>query len=788
MSFRVAARTLIHLGAELISSDAVALFELVKNGFDAGSSHVTINVVVRIPHQKARQLLERLESALGSHKDLSNQPPSIEELRTEILKAIDRVAPGSNSFARLVEQATGTQEIYEALLECNYLVVGDTGEGMSLDTLEDAFLTIGTRSRLETKARRVSDGSSRPVLGEKGVGRLSSMRLGTQLHVESSTVGETSWNVLDIDWSIFSHNSDALLDDFHIEAHRGHSKEDPNSSGTRLVISGLTSPWTNLKLKELVDQQFTKFTDPFTDRSIFPIQLVFNGEPVPIPRFNRILLDNAHATVKATFGHQNQDRIRLSGQLEYKSRQRVFALDGAHLTSISESTMNVLESLGPFQLEIYWYNRRILSALEGIGDRSTVLQVVRDWGGGVMVFRDGFRVLPYGGLDEDWLDLDRRALSSGGYKINRLQIIGRLLISNVTNPALTDQTNREGLRDCDEKRALINLLKHVIQDELRPFLNEIDKEDKTKAREPLSLDELGQRVQDEERQIRINVRQLVQRVPELKREQSLLTQVNEAVNRLTNLMSEVQEIADSYESGRGQLLNLAGIGLSVEVLAHELNRATEHVLRTLAGASNGKTSSPIQPTLNMLEAQLKTLQRRLRVLDPISTSGRQRRERFDVVSLVQDTIEDHRDRFARESITCDLQIRPDGSRGYLRIRAVKGMIIQVLGNLLDNSIYWLRQQKMLEPNQNSRITIAVDTQAQQLLVTDNGPGVATDSRERVFEAFYTTKPPRQGKGLGLFIGREIARYHGADLYIAEPTNQEDQVCHTFVLTLGEMKP
>ena len=294
MSFRVAARTLLHLGAELISSDAVALFELVKNGFDAGSSHVTIDVVVRIPHQKANHLLERLRSTEDNHKDLLSQHPDIEELRTEVIDAIDRIAPGSVSFVRLVEQATGTREIYDALQECNYLVVSDTGEGMSLDTLEDAFLTIGTRSRLETRAQRSSDNSSRPVLGEKGVGRLSSMRLGTRLHVESSTVGETFWNVLDIDWSMFSHSSDALLDEFHIAAHRGHSKEEPTLSGTRLVISGLTSPWTDLKLNELVDQQFTKLTDPFTDKTIFPIQLVFNGELIPIPRFNRILLDNAH--------------------------------------------------------------------------------------------------------------------------------------------------------------------------------------------------------------------------------------------------------------------------------------------------------------------------------------------------------------------------------------------------------------------------------------------------------------------------------------------------------------
>ena len=45
MNFRVAARTLLQLGAELISSDEVAFFELVKNAFDAGSPRADIDVV-----------------------------------------------------------------------------------------------------------------------------------------------------------------------------------------------------------------------------------------------------------------------------------------------------------------------------------------------------------------------------------------------------------------------------------------------------------------------------------------------------------------------------------------------------------------------------------------------------------------------------------------------------------------------------------------------------------------------------------------------------------------------
>ena len=56
MSFRVSARTIIQLGAELISSDAVALLELIKNAFDAGSQRVTIEVVVRIPYPIVQDL------------------------------------------------------------------------------------------------------------------------------------------------------------------------------------------------------------------------------------------------------------------------------------------------------------------------------------------------------------------------------------------------------------------------------------------------------------------------------------------------------------------------------------------------------------------------------------------------------------------------------------------------------------------------------------------------------------------------------------------------------------
>ena len=270
MSFRVTARTLLHLGAELISSEAVALFELVKNAFDAGSPRVTVEVIVRIPHQQIGELIKCIPHP---DKDIgTSSGECLETLRVGSLNAIDPTSPNSKELRHSVEQARDLNELREVLRASNYLVVSDTGEGMSLDTLNDVFLTIGTRSRLAAREQHPADGLARPILGEKGVGRLSAMRLGTQLHVKTSTATEDTWNLLDIDWSMFSHESDALLEDFPIEARRGTQKDNPEVSGTRIKITDLTSLWTKERLEELAKDEFTKLTDPFTDRALYPVR------------------------------------------------------------------------------------------------------------------------------------------------------------------------------------------------------------------------------------------------------------------------------------------------------------------------------------------------------------------------------------------------------------------------------------------------------------------------------------------------------------------------------------
>ena len=257
-----------------------------------------------------------------------------------------------------------------------------------------------------------------------------------------------------------------------------------------------------------------------------------------------------------------------------------------------------------------------------------------------MLFRDGFRVHPYGSPDDDWLDLDRKALASSGYKVNRKQIIGQVNISGLNNPSLMDQTNREGLRECPEKDALIRILKHLLEVDFRVFINHVDSE--SLAREPISFDELEERAANEEAQMRLYIQVLLNKYPELKKDPQVIRPLEASITKIRLMLDEASEIAESYEKGRTQLLNLAALGLMVEIVAHELNRATRYALQILADAQQGGTSTLSgMNRFTTLESQLRTLQKRLRILDPLSTSGRQVKERFDLIQWIGDILQSH---------------------------------------------------------------------------------------------------------------------------------------------------
>ena len=789
MSFRVTARTLLQLGAELISSDAVALFELVKNTYDAGSPRADVDVVIRLDNGVYHTQRQFVSSCITNPLKDEALEKAILDCKEALIAGLDYSAPQAKSHARRFRSASSLDELLELMDEANYILIEDTGSGMSLSDLEDVYLTIGTRYRLDQRMQQSTSHNdlsvkTRPILGEKGIGRLSAMRLGWGLQVETTEAAEKHWNNLDVDWRQFDSPIELFIGDVEVTPTIGKGKSQSEYSGTRIRITSLTSTWSSLKLAN-VAKELSKVTNPFYPRSQYQISLRFNKEPISIPRLQQILFEQAHATVQAKYSFE-MGEPRFSGTVHYalRNRQKTFSYGSRDLFGFTSEgiSVSVLRALGPFSVDFYWYNRQALRAVEGIGTRRQVQELVNKWSGGLMLFRDGFRVYPYGNPDDDWLDLDQTALASAGYKVNRKQIIGQVKIGALDNPCLVDQTNREGLRECPEKDALIGFLKHLLEGDFRAFLNQVDKE--ARAQEPISFDVLEERASDEERQMRHYIEALLNKYPQLKDDQQIIRPLEQSVTKIRLMLDEATELAESYENGRTELLNLAGLGMMVEIVAHELNRATQYALRALAAPQDEKPDNANGVSqFGVLEAQLRTLQKRLRILDPLSTAGRQVKERFDLIQWVEEILQSHQAQFDRHGIRYVMSVQPESSTENMMVLMVKGMIAQIVENLLSNSVYWLKQEKVLEPSFGPQVEVVIDTKAKEILITDNGPGVDPSRKEEIFQPFVTNKPPGEGKGLGLYISREIASHHNASIGMSEERTVRADRLNTFVLSL-----
>lgn len=787
MAFRIAARTILHLGGELISSDGIAFYELIKNAFDAGSRHVDVRVVCAIPFEIVTATIDELAGI-----DSGDSESTLDSIVSKVEEYLDLSAENADFVLETLQKCRHINDVRAVISEANFIEFIDEGHGMSLSDLRDVYLTIGTPHRL--KQRRLQSGAAegrRAILGEKGIGRLSAMRLGQLLHVKSTTAGETHWNELNIDWRDFD-DVDQLLGAVSIDPHRGDKKKSKKDTGTTIRISLLNSEWTESRLEHIGKTELSKLTDPFQRKSAFPVKLFFNGKRHYTERIDKVIFEHAHAKVSASFQITANGPV-LAGVVDYfqsPARKTIlrnmsfpFQIDSDDLISVSGFSLQQLSRVGPFTMICYWFNRRILTSIDAIGDRQEVLDLVKRWSGGLMLFRDGFRVPPYGGGDEDWLDLDRKALASQGYKVNRAQLIGKVDISTDGNPRLRDQANREGLMDCPEKLALVQMLKYVLEGRLRFHLTEVDRE--LKGIDTVSFEALGSRLEDKEESINqglAGLRDIASEYEDIgigRIEKSLRS----AFTALKRVFTEAQAIAETAEDEKSRVFHLAGLGMLVETLAHELNRATRHALDAVVRFRKRND----EELLDNVKLQLDNLQRRLSVLDPLSTSGRRRKQTFDVVAFVDSILSSHDTQFKRFGIEASLTCIPKSCK-ELSITFVKGMFVQIIENLVDNSVYWLTREKdeKSDPTRSAKcISIEIDCNRLILTYSDSGPGIAYENREEVFKPFFTLKPAGKGKGLGLYIAREIAEYHGASLFLLAEETTVDGRLNKFELDFSE---
>ena len=468
MSFTFEARTLLELGKELISNDEIALYELIKNAVDAGSPTVEILVQSRLPYTDYREALRRLRTPGVALSEVTSF------LRGKMINPNDVKCDGL--LADL--DRTVDRKEYQKVLDDNYgclntIAIRDSGEGMSLEDLEKVYLRIGTRHR-----RRQNEGGA-TKLGDKGIGRLSAMRLGDKLVVETTKAGEEHWNILEVDWSRFSHSEEALVEDIEVAPELGTQKDDLDQSGTTVRISKLNADWSFVRFNELLDGKIARFIDPFEAGLANKLLIAkHNDQRVMIPSVPRALMRHAHAACRATLRFEGREPL-LEGRVDYREKRRSTLIEarGSEVMALNRTirkrrakrghaaftetpmSLDAVCKLNGFDLELYWYNRRIVEGIQNLTETKTASrQEIARWSGGPMLYRHGFRVLPFGDPTDDWLGLDKGAFGASGFKLNRQQLFGRIRIET-PHRYLSEQTNREGLVQSEVSDALRSLAK-----------------------------------------------------------------------------------------------------------------------------------------------------------------------------------------------------------------------------------------------------------------------------------------------------------------------------------------
>lgn len=792
MAINFKARVLLELGAELISSDAVAVYELVKNSLDAGSKKVEIEFEIVMQYSAYSQLIESLNISLEDHSGFDSV--SFNELVESCIES-DASDEAREKFYSIYGAPSGASESLENLCSAyqaaNCILIKDFGSGMSQKELTSSYLTVGTPGRLleknakvasllEKSDRKKSHHSGGIPLGEKGIGRLSAMRLGHIIEVCTKKQGEAHWSWLALDWGPAFADPSLDAADLDFEPYKKPcGKSDIDKQGTTIFIRDLQSDWSSEKITKIIDNDLAKLADPFKSVTANKFtSLSFQGDAYAIPYLDREPLTFADAICKARLEYDEAGNPSLWVNVNYKryQRERTDRISGDHLRASvreeattkkkklklvdAEIIAHALKELGPWDMQFHWFNRgKIMREQNDLWVRS-VRPFLQQWGGGFLVYRDGYRVYPYGERSDDWLDLDRNALAASAYKLNRAQMVGYLRISSISNPKLYDQTNREGFRDSYDKEALRRLLRYVILCVCRPFLELVEKENKTPIEEVVA--QMEEKISGSKQKAIASLKKIKIRVPE---ESKNLAVVMHHLEEVSEAWERAKVRISSFEQELDQYMHLAGVGLMIEFIAHELSRVTQDTLKSV---SSGRF------TLDVVEAQLKTLEKRVRVLDELSVPGRQRKLDHDIYSIAEMLVDFHSGKCDRHNIKVNLKLI---TKSKLNRRVEKGQILQVLDNLFSNSFYWLMNR--YDQSKPATINIDVDGVNEKIIFSDNGPGVSKERIESIFDQFVTSKPPREGRGLGLYIARRLAEENGAKLEMSEA--DADGMYRKFVL-------
>ncbi len=400
MKFRISSALKDHIGKELITDDNVAIFELVKNSYDAGAKKVKI-----------------------VFKDMRSENKKI------------------------------------------YII--DNGYGMSKKDLENKWLFLAFSDKKDIK---INLKNKRLLAGSKGIGRFSCDRLGSKLKIYTKVRTDKDFNLLSLDWSRFEKDQYKEFKEIDVDLKTNQKFEIDDYgiigySGTIVEISDIRNDWDWKKMQRL---------KRYLQRLINPLQ-VPNEDSFEIELIAKdfIISDN----------EQKYDYDKVNGEVKNVVYEKLKFKTTTIECNISDNGEEILTKLNDKGIDIFELKEENnFKLLKGIKVKVSYLnpQAKRTFKilmgvdalryGNIFVFRNGFRVLPYGDTEDDWLKLNIRKAQGYSRYLGTRELLGRIEINDSENDFGESASRNHGLLNTPSFVELKEFVLQVILKKLEKYV------------------------------------------------------------------------------------------------------------------------------------------------------------------------------------------------------------------------------------------------------------------------------------------------------------------------------
>lgn len=653
------------------------------------------------------------------------------------------------------------------------LIISDNGLGMSEEQLINGFMRISSTDKINNPK---SAKFGRTRAGRKGIGRFATQSLGCKLTITTQTNNSKEAIQITINWDEYLLGTDINSVKFPISTLTKNIE-----CGTILKIEGLRQRWKETQIKRISSYVSSLFQPNYLSERSREIQIATQEEQsfdVSFYKTNNnktILVESQRNSITDYALFSIEGCVNKNGSIiEVKGINLMSDSKFDEFSNVESKLYENYSKLDDVRFKVYYfiYNSTYYNKISKT--KLDEIQNLGKNGENIKVYHNGFRVLPYGEPNNDWINLNQRYAAASGvvnipYRVNNF--FGFVEIVDPNNN-FEETSSREGFVENEEFKQLVDFMSQSL-DYARRIIGEIIYSIKysNKKSEKQSIDEDDITESKEEQQKSdqdiinalqdtfnkaINQRQIYTE-KEKKEEQE---KANQAIAVITQRLEEI-----------GMLRVLAGLGLTIGEFVHEIKQFNSKIPGLIARLK--RKDELFDETILKLERRLDDLFSYTRYFSTtISQNTNRKKEPVDILEVLDDFQDIISDDLENNNITLNLSINYYNT---ITLPMHRSEWTSILYNLFSNA-----KKAIIKKSVAGKILIEVGKKDNMISLrfNDNGIGIEADKKDRVFNAFYSTSVPASfdapkeeqliGTGLGLKIVKDIILSYNGDIKVVEP--------------------